>query len=57
MEFFNVKKTNHLENRIFAYDKANKFIDEMRIKKYAFKALLGSKSSAFTAEELKEFVR
>jgi len=55
MEFFNVKKTNHLENRIFAYDKSNKFIDEMRIKKYAFKALVDAKSK-FTALELKEFV-
>lgn len=56
MEFFSVKKTNHLENRIFAYDKSNKFIDEMRIKKYAYKALVDAKSK-FTASELKEFVK
>lgn len=40
MEFFGVKKTNHCEKRIFAYDKANKFTDEMRLKKYSYNAIL-----------------
>lgn len=39
MEFFSIKKTNHYENRIFAYDKSNKFVDEMRMKKYSYNAL------------------
>ena len=39
MEFFGIKKTNHYENRIFAYDKSNKFVDEMKLKKYSYHAL------------------
>lgn len=56
MEFFNVKKTNHNENRIFAYDKSNKFIDEMRIKKYAVNALINI-PTVLTLQDITQFVQ
>ncbi|EGR31610.1 thyroid adenoma associated, putative [Ichthyophthirius multifiliis] len=61
-EYFSIKKTNHFENRIFAYDKANKFIDDMRIKKYAFKAVfkllvIQKNNNVFSSNNLEMFVQ
>ncbi|KAL4459843.1 hypothetical protein ABPG74_003369 [Tetrahymena malaccensis] len=62
MEFFQIKKTNHIEQRIFAYDKSNKFIDDMRVKKYAYHHLVkllkkqNSQSPNFTQEDLDNFI-